>query len=675
MAGFSFAARPGEGNRALAALTEVLGFESLTDIMQATELKYRPHRLSGLLWFLVPVLVVGFVFRAVLVVHTWAELPHDGSLPAAFLVGAAADLVYASYFLIPVAIYLLLVPQRIFRTRLHRRFLVLAVAVEMWLLLFTAAAEWIFWDEFGKRFNFIAVDYLVYTHEVIDNILESYPVGPVLAALAAVAVLLAMLYTRQPGFRAWSVSDTPLASRLRIGLPLMAVPVLTSIGIDAHSMPAFDNVYEEEISRNGGYMFFAAFRDNELDFHEFYLDAAPARTETRIRELVDQQNARFDPVPGTPERRLIENDGEELRYNVIQIVVESLSAGFLGAYGNADGLTPNLDALAAESLVFTNMLATGTRTVRGMESLTLSVPPTPGRSIVKRPVNDVLQSTGAIVRHKGYQPTFFYGGYGYFDNMNDFFARNGFAIHDRGTEPSGDVTFTNAWGVSDEDLYRWVIDDADEHFSRGEPFFDFVMTTSNHRPYTYPEGRIDIPSGTGRDGAVKYTDHAIGQFIDAARRKPWFDRTIFVIVADHCASSAGKEELPVDRYRIPLIVYAPGIVAPGKIGRLASQIDIAPTLFGLLNWTYESEMFGRDLMQAAAARDRALIGTYQKLGLLTADNTLTILEPGKSASEFVYDPLAHEQAPQPTEAAELQDTIAYYQSAADLYAARVRSRQ
>ncbi|MEJ2257191.1 MAG: sulfatase-like hydrolase/transferase, partial [Woeseiaceae bacterium] len=159
------------------------------------------------------------------------------------------------------------------------------------------------------------------------------------------------------------------------------------------------------------------------------------------------------------------------------------------------------------------------------------------------------------------------------------------------------------------------------------------------------------------------------------RRKPWFDRTIFVIVADHCASSAGKEELPVDRYRIPLIVYAPGIVAPGKIGRLASQIDIAPTLFGLLNWTYESEMFGRDLMQAAAARDRALIGTYQKLGLLTADNTLTILEPGKSASEFVYDPVAHEQAPQPTEAAELQDTIAYYQSAADLYAARVRSRQ
>ena len=643
--------------------------------MNALASKSQPHRLSGLLWFLVPVLVVGFIFRAVLVVRTWAELPHDWSLPAAFLVGAAADFVYASYFLIPVAVYLLLVPQRVFATRLHRWFLVLAVALEMWLLLFTAAAEWIFWDEFGKRFNFIAVDYLVYTHEVIDNILESYPVGLVLAALAAAALLLATLYTRHPGFRAWSVSETSLPARLRIGLPLMAVPVLISIGIDAHSMPTFANVYAEEISHNGGYMFFAAFRDNELDFHEFYLDAAPDRTETRIRELVGQQNAHFEPLPGTPEHRLIENDGKEQRYNVIQIVVESLSAQFLGTYGSPDGLTPNLDALAAESLVFTNMLATGTRTVRGMESLTLSVPPTPGRSIVKRPVNDVLQSTGTIVREKGYQPTFFYGGYGYFDNMNDFFSRNGFAIHDRASEPSDQITFTNAWGVSDEDLYRWVLDDADQHFSRGEPFFDFVMTTSNHRPYTYPEGRIDIPSGTGRDGAVKYTDYTIGKFIDEARQKPWFDETIFVIVADHCASSAGKEELPVDRYRIPLFVYAPGIVSPGTVDRLASQIDIAPTLFGLLNWTYESEMFGRDLMEPATAGDRALIGTYQKLGLLTADNRLTILEPGKSASEFLYDPVLQEQIPHRTGTEELQDTIAYYQSAADLYAERVRSRR
>jgi phosphoglycerol transferase MdoB-like AlkP superfamily enzyme len=642
--------------------------------MQVPESTSKPHRLYGILYFLVPILLVGFLFRVLLVVRTWPDLPHDWSLPAVFLVGAAADLVYASYFLIPFTLYLLLVPQRLFGARAHRWLLVLAVAVELWTLLFTAAAEWIFWGEFGKRFNFIAVDYLVYTHEVIDNIRESYPVVPVIAALAAAALLLATFYASRPGFRAWSASNTRIAPRLRVGLPLLMVPVLTSVGIDAHSMPAFANTYAEELSHNGAYMFFAAFRDNELDFHEFYLDQAPSRTEERIRELVGQQNARFEPGPGAPERRWINNDGAELHYNVIQIVVESLSAEFLGTFGNPDGLTPNLDALATESLVFSNLLATGTRTVRGMESLTLSVPPTPGRSIVKRPVNDVLQSTGAIVRAKGYSAGFFYGGFGYFDNMNDFFAGNGFTVHDRASEPNDDIAFTNAWGVSDEDLYRWVLDDADEHYTRGEPFFDFVMTTSNHRPYTYPEGRIDIPSGTGRAGAVKYTDYTIGQFIDMAREKPWFDETLFVIVADHCASSAGKVDLPVERYHIPMFIYAPGIVAPGVVARLASQIDIAPTLFGILNWSYESELFGRDLLRAATGEDRALISTYEKLALLTADNTLTVLEPGKNVSEFAYDPVAREQTPLPPVADELQDTIAYYQSAADLYQRRVRSQ-
>jgi len=630
------------------------------------------HRLFGLVYFLAPVLVIGFLLRVSLVVKTWPDLPHDVSLLLALVVGAAADFVYASYFMIPFAIYLLLVPQRFFATRLHHYLMVTTLAFELWILLFTSAAEWIFWDEFGRRFNFIAVDYLVYTHEVIDNILESYPVALVLSVLAALAISSALLYARRTWFERWTASNTPVARRVRAGAAVFMIPVIVGVGVDAHSMPEFSNVYAEELSHNGSYMFFAAFRNNELDFHEFYLDEASTQSDARIRQLVSQPNAHFASGTAAPERRWIQNDGDELRYNVIQIVVESLSAEFLGVYGNMDGLTPNLDALSRDSLLFTNMLATGTRTVRGMESLTLSVPPTPGRSIVKRPINNVLQSTGSIFRAKGYTPTFFYGGYGYFDNMNDFFANNGFEIHDRGSEPEEDVIFTNAWGVSDEDLYRWVLADADKRFSRGESFFDFVMTTSNHRPYTYPPDRIDIPSGTGRAGAVKYTDRAIGRFIEQARQKPWFDRTIFVIVADHCASSAGKVELPVDKYHIPLLIYAPGIIEPGRIDQLASQIDIAPTLFGLLQWSYESEMFGRDLRQVSADQSRALIGTYQKLGLLDASNTLTVLEPGKSASVFQYDPADHEQIPAPPKNNDLLDTITYYQSAADLYTMRAR---
>ena len=122
---------------------------------------------------------------------------------------------------------------------------------------------------------------------------------------------------------------------------------------------------------------------------------------------------------------------------MVLIVVESLSAKFLGAFGNADRLTPNLDRLAQQGLVFTNLRATGTRTVRGLEAITLSVPPTPGYSIVKRPHNSNLFSLGSVLREHGYSTRFFYGGYSYFDNMGPFFAGNGFDVIDR-TRLSGD---------------------------------------------------------------------------------------------------------------------------------------------------------------------------------------------------------------------------------------------
>jgi phosphoglycerol transferase MdoB-like AlkP superfamily enzyme len=549
--------------------------------------------------------------------------------------------------------------------------MVLAIAFELWLLIFTSASEWIFWDEFGVRFNFIAVDYLVYTHEVIDNILESYPVYPLLLVFAITAIIGAAIATWMPWFRRWQATSTPWRARFAVGLPLLLVPVLATVLIENRDLPRFENRYVQEISRNGPYSFFAAFRNNELAYHDYYLDIPEQVASDKIQGLIAQDSTSFPETPPAPEHRRVIG-GDEHRYNVIQIVVESLSADFLGSYGNTDELTPHLDALAEESLRLTNLMATGTRTVRGMESLTLSVPPTPGRSIVKRPVNDVLQSSGTVFNEKGYRPQFFYGGYGYFDNMNNFFARNGFVIHDRGTEPDESVGFSNAWGVSDEDLYEWVLADADRRYAARQPFYDFVMTTSNHRPYTYPEGRIDIPSGTGRYGAVKYTDYAIGRFIDAAREKPWFSDTIFVIVADHCASSAGKSTLTVANYRIPMLVYAPGIVEPGTIDTLASQIDVAPTLFSLLGWSYDSEFFGKDLFKVARNDGRALIGTYQSIGLLGQDRHLTVLEPGKRAESFDYDPRTGDQVTSSQVSSALTDTIAFYQSAADLYAARAR---
>jgi phosphoglycerol transferase MdoB-like AlkP superfamily enzyme len=217
-------------------------------------------------------------------------------------------------------------------------------------------------------------------------------------------------------------------------------------------------------------------------------------------------------------------------------------------------------------------------------------------------------------------------------------------------------------------VFRRVLREARRSHAAGERFLSFVMTTSNHRPFTYPEGRIDIPSGDGRAGAVKYTDWAIGRFIDEARREPFFADTLFVIVADHCASSAGELDIPVDQYHIPMIVFAPEHVAPGRVEQLASQMDVAPTLLELLGFSYESRFFGRDILSQRPGEERALLGTYQRLGYLK-DDVLTVLSPVRRVDVYRVEP-GGVQTPLVARAAgdRLDEAIAYYQSASAAFA-------
>jgi membrane-anchored protein YejM (alkaline phosphatase superfamily) len=191
------------------------------------------------------------------------------------------------------------------------------------------------------------------------------------------------------------------------------------------------------------------------------------------------------------------------------------------------------------------------------------------------------------------------------------------------------------------------------------------MTTSNHRPYSYPDGRIDIPSKSGREGAVKYTDWAIGDLLAKARQKPWFKDTLFVIVADHCAGSDGRTALPLNRYRIPLFVYSPAHVKPQRIERLVGQIDVAPTLLGLLHWNYDSRFFGKDILRMTDADERALLSNYQHLGLLDRQR-LVVLSPGGKAG--VLEPAdARTARPLAADSRLLDPALALYQGAARVY--------
>ncbi|MGR9114671.1 MAG: LTA synthase family protein [Gammaproteobacteria bacterium] len=617
----------------------------------------------AVLWLAVQVSLPAFlVFRLVLLMRHYDQIDEPFyRLMASLLLGVIGDLAFLTYLLIPFAVYLLLVPERWYRSGLNKIVIYSVFFICLYGLYFDLVAEWLFWDEFSVRFNFIAVDYLIYTHEVFNNIIESYPLTGLLSGIFAATAVTFMLFRRKLAEHL-TPSEYGFFYRLRTGLVLMSLPIVSYAAVSQSLHHISDNKFINEIAANGPYQFFAAFKNNEIDYRQFYALGQEYRLSDDIKKVIQSENGFADKSELFDIRRRISAEGPEKRLNVIMITVESLSADYLTYFGSQDNVTPFLDHWTRQGLLFTNFYATGTRTTRGLEALTLSIPPTAGRSIVKRPDNANVFNLGRVFQQKGYDTVFLYGGRGYFDNMNEFFSGNGYRIVDQNDLSEAEIQFENAWGVSDEDLFRRALKEADREYAGNKPFLFQIMTTSNHRPFTYPEGKIDIPSGTGRLGAVKYTDYALKEFIEAAETKPWFGNTLFVLVADHCAGSARKAELPVENYHIPLFIYAPKHVTPARIDTLSSQIDVAPTVLGLLNFSYDSQFFGKDILKMRPDEGRALIGNYQKLGLFK-NNKLVYLSPQQQIS-IINDPL-NKAEPQGIEQnrALVEEDMAYYQAA------------
>ena len=586
--------------------------------------------------------------------------------------GFMYDLAFIGYVYIPAVLFFVFVPNRWLGSSVIR-YLVQAVSfILIYILGFSMVAEWYFWSEFGVRFNFISVDYLIYRQEVTDNILQSYPVFTILPLLFILTCVI--FYFIRPFLMTPLAIKESLKKRAGTAGWLLMLPLLSFCLINQTQRQASSNNYVNELASNGPYQLFAAFRNNRLDYRQFYATGNDRDLSVRLKNLVQKEN-RVSGKKNYGENSLKENydvgrhieaQGTARKLNVMLITVESLSAKFLTRFGEKNNITPFMDDWLTKGLLFTNFYATGTRTTRGLEAITLSIPPTPGRSIVKRPDNSRMYSLGKVFEDLGYDTAFLYGGRGFFDNMNAFFSGNGYRIVDQPKLGSEEITFENAWGVCDEDIYNRAIQEANKTYNAHQSFFFHIMTTSNHQPFTYPQGKIDLvpgegSGGSGRAGGVKYTDYALKHLIDQAKKQPWFEDTVFVVVADHCAASAGKVGLPVKKYHIPMFVYSPRHIRAQEIHALSSQMDLAPTLLGLLNISYDSFFFGENIL-SPDFKGRALIANYQKLGLLKKDELL-FLAPGNQINRMILghgDPVLEKVSP---DYPGVKDLMAYYQGA------------
>ena len=535
-----------------------------------------------------------------------------------------------------------------------RRVSVYAVwALYVFFFIFVSVGEFFFWQEFGVRYNFIAVDYLVYTNEVIGNIMESYSMVPIIST--AVVVTAALVWWRATRHTLlWQKIYTPRQLALHVCTVVLAALCSWGVLWGVLSLPC-DNQYVAQLEQNGACNFCVAFNENKLEYDRFYplLPQKQAIALYRHEAGLDAQG-----------QKVLGSSAVTARPNIVLITVESLSADFLTRYGNKENITPHLDKLMEKSMVFDSLYAAGNRTVRGLEALSLCIPPSAGESIIKRRENRMGQlSVGSVLAGIGYRCQFLYGGDSYFDNMGDFFSHNGYEVIDRKQIDSHKITFSNIWGVCDEDMFTKALEVFDADARSPKPFFAQIMTTSNHRPFTYPAGRIQVKGDPNtREAAVKYTDYAIGRFIDEAARKPWFANTVFVIIADHCASSAGRTSLPVDRYHIPCIVYAPGLVRPAFINKVCSQIDVMPTVLSQFVKPTKARFAGSDIL-SPRYRQRAFMATYQDLGYYE-NGRLTVLSPVRRVTQFrvVPDAGGHREEPvSKPDSRQVRSAEAYYQ--------------
>lgn len=629
-------------------------------------------RLAPVLAALILYVTMGSALRAALLAWFGRHEP-AGALEAAqvLLIGLRLDATFGLASILPAALALLALPRRALAGRAVRAFVHAAFLLGATLLPFLLVVEWFFFDEFDARFNTVAVDYLLFPHEVAGNIRDSYPVGRVLLACALAGAaswallrpLLARAFT--PAVR---------ESRLRDAIVLTGVAVIAVASVSRRTTDRLRTRVLSELADNGVHAFSVALLTRDLDYAAYYPVLPRDEAWARVRRLAGG-GARFAERHSL--ERHVEGDASRARLNVVIVLEESLGSEFWGSLGRpGPSCTPRMDALAAHGTLFTRVHATGSRTVRGMEGVLASFPPLPGDAIVRRPHSDHVETIARLLRRDGYETLFAYGGRGLFDGMRSFTTRNGWSrfVEQKDFDQPAHVT---AWGVSDEDLFDRCLDEMDGLRGSG-PFLLTALTVSNHKPFTFPAGRVDPPPGfRRRERAVMYADWALARFLEQARDRGYWDDTIFAIVADHGARVYGSQDIPMTSYEIPLLLFGPeGVVERGaRVDVAGSSLDVSPTILGRIGRPYDTVFFGRDLLGAGAAASPGVIPLHhdRDIGLLSGDR-LAVLTLGRTSEVYAIDAAGRQaQEPERSPSAKdldlVRDATAIFQVADEVYLA------
>lgn len=515
------------------------------------------------------------------------------------------------------------------------------------IVIFLELATPAFIEQYDVRPNQLFVEYLIYPKEVFSMLLEGHLLE-ILLVFSLTALLTTAIWRKSSLI---SLRQSPRSNKL-------SFVVLTTISILSLFIAARGTFQHRPLNPSSVY-FSNDSLVNSLTLNSLYsvIHAADAMTDVKSAEhfygtmsteemLTVIANSSPFEVSGTfPNfsRSVPVHKGPPK--NLVVIVEESLGARFVSKLGGRK-ITPSIDAIIDEGWAFMNMYATGIRSVRGLEAILTGFPPSPSRSVVKLPNSQTNFFTlGNLLKDKGYNTQFIYGGESHFDNMKSFFLGNGFTdIVD--FDDIETPEYVASWGASDEDLFNQADKELIKLNNKQSPFFSFIFTSSNHDPFDIPDGKVSlddnyVSDNIKRDLAIKYADFALGKFIDRAKTRSYWDNTVFLIVADHDVRVFGSEPVPIKSYHIPAIILNSG-KQPTKDYRLTSQIDLPKTLLSLIGAEAITPLIGFDLNNGETP-ERAMMQYYSNYAYIEGSKAL-ILQPGGKSSIWHYDKTTKSQS-------------------------------
>jgi len=317
------------------------------------------------------------------------------------------------------------------------------------------------------------------------------------------------------------------------------------------------------------------------------------------------------------------------KQNVVLVIMESMSAAKMGRYGNTNNLTPHLDSMAANGYSFDQTYTAGIHTYNGVYGTLFSFP----SIYLQHPMIDVkmLRYNGMsyTLRKNNYTTAYFSTHDGQFDNVEGFLINNDFEKIITEADYPADFTVSGL-GVPDDYMFNFSLPVLDEMHDLNKPFFATYLTASDHGPFFLPD-YFESKHENVKTAIIEYADWSIGQFMQKASEKEWFDNTIFVFIADHGAAISPRYEMPLNYYHTPFIVYAPGRIAPKAFNKIAGQIDLYPTLMSILGVEFTNNTFGIDLMNES--RPFIYFNGDNKMGVLNHEFFLISKQDG---SEGLY---------------------------------------